>query len=284
MQGPHFPCPRGAMAGESICVTATGTVVIPIEEMPALRKAPGPADGPTVPGSLLRHADDHTVLAMSAVLQALATREPAAPEDAPNADWGVIVAPRYPGRLAVSSHLDRFLQQGPSGVSPLIIPTMSLHAAAGSVSLGLGLHGPSNGVGGGPGNLGQALLAGLAVIKTDPLVPGLWIVATGWSPEAVPGPKGKPVHPATGYAVALGLHRSAPGAPLRLTVELDATTGFDPDAEPGQLAKLASWLEGPRSEDWSLAVEGGLLLRLLASRVGMVASVEPGGLASRRAG
>ncbi len=284
MQGPHFGWARGGLSGDSAAVTASGTVAIPIEDMPALRKAPGPPDGRVVPGSLLRHADDHTVLAVAAVLRAMAHRDQGAQGDASCSDWGVIVAPRYPGRLAVSSHLDRFLQQGPSSVSPLIIPTMSLHAAAGSVSLGLGLHGPSYGVGGGPGNLGQALLAGLAAMETYPLVPGLWIVATGWSPEAVPGLKGKPVHPATGYAVALGLKRRPVGDSLCLTVESAAIADPARESEPDQLAELIAWLDGPRAEDWSLAIEGGLTLRLLVSRVGKVASVEPDVSASRRAG
>lgn len=280
MQGPHFGWPLGRLAGGSVRVTASGSVAIPIDDMPALRKAPGPADGPTIPGSLLRHADDHTVLAMSAVLQAMAQRA----GDATQSDWGVIVAPRYPGRLAVSSHLDRFLQQGPSSVSPLIIPTMSLHAAAGSVSLGLGLHGPSYGVGGGPGNLAQALLAGMAALGRDPLVPGLWVVATGWSPEAVPGPKGKPLRPATGYAVALGLERNGLGSPLRLMVERAATAEPSREAEPGQLAELAEWLNGPRAEDWSLDVEGGLTVRLLVVRAGMAVGVEPDNSGARLAG
>jgi hypothetical protein len=254
-------------------VTAVGTLAIPVEELPALRKAPGPsgADGPAIPGSLLRHADDHTVLALAAVLRARSSRrEQAGDGGERDADWGILVAPRYPGRLAVTPHLERFRRQGPGTVSPLIIPTMSLHAAAGSVSLALGLHGPSYGVGGGPGHLGQLLLAGLAALGRDPSVPGVWVVATGWDPEPIPDLKGKPLNAATGHAVALGLEPAATDADaeagafgLRLEARPGATGAPVPEGdEPGLLAGLLAWLEGPREADWSLVVPGGLAVGL----------------------
>jgi hypothetical protein len=257
-------------------VTAFGALAIPVEELAALRKAPGPMDGATIPGSLLRHADDHTVLALAAVLRARAARREAAggAEDR-DADWGVLIAPRYPGRLAVTPHLERFRRQGPTSVSPLIIPTMSLHAASGSVSLALGLHGPSYGVGGGPGHLAQALLAGLAAVGLDPAVPGLWVVATGWDPEPVPDLKGKPLNAATGYAVALALEPVAPDGALNLAVEVRPDATRDDADEPGRLAELAAWLEGPREGGWSLVSEGGLALVLTREPAGACVTNEP---------
>jgi hypothetical protein len=66
------------------------------DEVARLRAEPGPPLAvPPPPGSLLRHADDHTVLALAAVLRAAA----AFPQiGASFADWGVIAAPRWQGR------------------------------------------------------------------------------------------------------------------------------------------------------------------------------------------
>src|SRR5205823_2480660 len=78
------------------------------------------------------------------------------------AEWGLIAAPRFLGRIIAAGAMARFKTQGVPGMSPLIIPTLSLHAVAGSLSLALQTHGFNYGVGGGHGHLAEALLTGLA--------------------------------------------------------------------------------------------------------------------------
>lgn len=67
-------------------------------------------------------------------------------------------------------------------VSTHIVPQASLHAMAAAVSVGLGMHGPSLGVGGGADALADGLLT-LAALAATPGVDGWWLVATQFSAE-----------------------------------------------------------------------------------------------------
>src|SRR5688572_8864000 len=132
---------------EDACsVEAVGVWQGTAAELAALRREPGAL--PPRPGSVaaVRQAEDQTVAGLGALLAAV---DAAGWGGRAFADWGVVAAPRLAGRAAAAGILDRFGRQGPAGVSPLAIPTLSLHAQSGTLSLLLGIHGPNFGVGGG---------------------------------------------------------------------------------------------------------------------------------------
>ena len=101
---------------------------------------------------------------------------------------GRVAVPRagQPGRA-----LQSFLAEGVWGTSPHLIPHFALHSASGTISLGLGLHGPNLGVGGGLHAAAEGFLAALTWLSIGS-VPGVWLVLTGWSPELVPDRNGRP--------------------------------------------------------------------------------------------
>ena len=267
---PSVPVPGDMTA---CAVEAYGVVRVPVGEIAALRKAPGPSIGTKVPPSLMKHADHQTVLALAAVLTAA---HDFGWSDRSFADWGVIAAPRFLGRIGAASAMHKFSEAGASTVSPLIIPTMSLHAVAGSLSLAIQARGFNYGVGGGPGHLAEALLAGLAA-RDDGGVPGLWVVATGFDPEPIPDLSGQSLTPSTGYAVALALTPADPSS-VRLNLRLvtpspavEALPTPASDANGGEpltgLIALADFLTGrpssPRSKrSWSCPIDGGVAVAL----------------------
>lgn len=249
-------------------VEAYGVVKVPVAEIAGLRKAPGPLGGRKAPPSLLKHADHQTVLGLSAVLRAVHDFGWA---DRSFGEWGLIAAPRFLGRIIAAGAMERFKKQGAPGMSPLIIPTLSLHAVAGSLSLALKTHGFNYGVGGGHGHLAEALLAGLAA-RDDNGVPGVWVVVTQFSPEPVPDVSGNSTNPSIGYGVALAISSSA-AARSRLTLRVAPTAaavggpdddrdrdvaGFEP---PSGLVALAEFLlaapSGPRVRRWYCPLPGG---------------------------
>jgi hypothetical protein len=99
--------------------------------------------------------------------------------------WAVLVAPRFLGREATATTIQRFKAEGAWGVSPHMIPTRSLHSPSGTISLALKLHGPNFGVSGGPRGVSQVLRAAIAMLA-DRNVPGVWIMVSGWNPELIP--------------------------------------------------------------------------------------------------
>jgi hypothetical protein len=251
-------------------VEAFGVVRVPVEDIAALRKAPGPSVGTKIPLSLLKHADHQTLLALNAVLIAA---HAAGWQDRSFAEWGVIAAPRFLGRIIAAGSMYRFTQSGAPGVSPLIIPTLSLHAVAGSLSLALQAHGFNYGVGGGPSHLLEALSAGLAA-RDDGGVPGVWVVATGFDPEPIPDVSGHSLTPSTGHGVALAL-TADPASTARLNLRLVPTAPAAPEAVPepesdangGEpltpLIALADFLSAfskissPRPRRWYCPLPGG---------------------------
>jgi hypothetical protein len=117
--------------------------------------------------------------------------------------WGVVAAPRFLGRTTMATALPKFLAEGAWGVSPHTIPYLSLHAAAGAVSLALRVHGPNFGAGGGPDAEVEALLAAITMLHGHRL-PGVLVVIMGWDPELTPlAPAVEP--PSVCRAVALAL-------------------------------------------------------------------------------
>jgi hypothetical protein len=170
-------------------------------DVQALRRRPGPVpEGwKRVPPSLLRYADEQTVAGIAAVfaaIEAMATR----PERFH--DWGVVAASRYLGRANLAIALRSFIAEGVWGTSPHLIPHFALHSQSGTISLALGSHGPNLGVGGGLHSAADGFLTALTWLATG-VVPGVWLILSGWSPELVPAPHGN--GPPTGECQALAL-------------------------------------------------------------------------------
>ncbi len=241
-------------------VEAFGVMRLPFDEIARLRKNPGPSLGSKIPVSMLKHADHQTLLGLAAILKAA---QDCGWQEHTFADWGVIAAPRFLGRTPAAAAIDRFQTMGVSGMSPIIIPTLSLHAPAGSLSLAIKSHGFNYGVGGGPGHLTEALLAGLAA-QDDGDVPGVWVVATGFDPEPIPDVAGNSLVPSFGYAVALALVAKSTGK-TRLNLRIVPTAVVDLQSqamyEHPSLAELAEFLSdsdpGLRPRRWFGAIPGG---------------------------
>ena len=100
------------------------------------------------------------------------------------------------------------MAEGVWGTSPHLIPHFALHSASGTISLALGLHGPNLGVGGGLHAEAEGFLAALTWLAAG-VVPGVWLVLSGWSPELVPDPRGSA--PPAGECRALALALTAMG-------------------------------------------------------------------------
>ena len=158
-------------------------------DVSALRSRPGPVpEGwPRVPPSLLRYADEQTVAATAAVFAAIEAM--AVPPERFH-DWGVVAASRYLGRANLANALRSFMAEGVWGTSPHLIPHFALHSQSGTISLALGSHGPNLGVGGGLHAAADGFLTALTWLATG-VVPGVWLILSGWSPELVPSTSGR---------------------------------------------------------------------------------------------
>jgi hypothetical protein len=211
-------------------------------DVPSLRKKPGPipAGWARVPPSLLRYADEQTIAGTAAVFTAIEAMG-AAPDRFEA--WGVVAASRYLGRANLAIALRSFMAEGVWGTSPHLIPHFALHSASGSISLALGSHGPNLGVGGGLHAGSEGFLTALTWLSTG-IVPGVWLVLSGWSPELVPDPAGNTLHAGECLALALALVEVGDGAgqpTLRAVFGSDCR--LDGDA-PRDLASLAERLAG----------------------------------------
>ncbi len=162
---------------------------------------PSPPCPPLQP-SVLRHSDDQTITALAAVHSAIRQMGDCVPREFER--WGILVASCFLGRSTLLAAFNRFDAEGVWGVSPHLIPHYALHSPAGTLSLALGIRGPSLGVGGGPGAVFEGLLAALSWLAAG-VVPGLWLVQTAWSPELVPDPEGEPLGECECHALALAL-------------------------------------------------------------------------------
>jgi hypothetical protein len=222
-------------------------------DLPALRRRPGPVPEGWLrtPPSLLRYADEQTVTGTAAVFAAMATMG-ARPEGFEG--WGVVAASRYLGRASLAAALRSFRAEGVWGTSPHLIPHFALHSPSGTISLALGLHGSNLGIGGGLHSAAEGFLAAMTWLSTG-VVPGVWLVLSGWSPELIPDRRAVAVPaPAAGNAAdAAEIECRALAMALRPAGE--ATSGgpvvrvmFGGEAEhveaPVDLIRLAEGLKG----------------------------------------
>jgi hypothetical protein len=139
-------------------------------ELTALRRAG--------PGSLLRHADEQTVVAVAAIQRTLLSPNLAGLDFG---GWGVIAGPCWPGATGAATAMRQFTREGHRTASPHVIPHYSLHSPAATISLAFRCHGPAFGVSGGPGHVEETLLVAVAAMFAEEL-PGLWIVLSDGDP------------------------------------------------------------------------------------------------------
>ncbi len=244
-----------------------------VVELPAaiasLRDAPPPAGAPSLPARFLRHADEHTVLGVRAVQKAIAIlgRAPGAFDR-----WAVVAAPCGAGRPASARTLVQLLEGGGVTVSPHVVPQCSLHALASAVSVGLGMHGPNIGIGGGPDALAEGILAAFSILE-EPAVAGCWLVFTAWDEEPVLSPRGELPPDTPCRAVALGLDPvDCSGLRMSLwpTAASGKAAGFSLAERDSSLAAFSRRLAGMESASepdragvrWSLPLSWGGLLTL----------------------
>ncbi len=208
-------------------------------DMLVLRKKPGPVPEGwgRIPPSLLRYADEQTIVATAAVFSAIQAMG-SHPDQFK--DWGVVVASRYLGRANLAVALRSFAADGVWGTSPHLIPHFALHSASGTISLALGSHGPNLGAGGGLHTVSEGFLAALTWLSTG-VVPGVWLVTSGWSPELVPDPRGDA--PVAGECLALalalaGIDDEADGPVFRAIFGSDAPPDGDLPSDPAWLAEI----------------------------------------------
>jgi len=269
MTTPHLSCPVAVHATATCRAAGIGV----------LREAPVPG-APPLPPRFLRHADEHTVVGIRAVQEAMAAlgQRPGNPRASASDRFAVVAAPCGAGRPVSARTLVNLREGGPVTVSPHVVPQCSLHALASAVSVGLRIHGPNIGVGGGPEALSEAFVTALSLLD-EPGVEGCWLVLTAWDEEPVLDDRGDVPGDAVCRGVALALDRAATGS-LRLSLRtvprvavLDAAATTSPPGHPS-LAALAILLEqagrpgGPNLPGdcdgclWSLRLGWGAMVNL----------------------
>lgn len=224
---PSQPPPSSAPATTHCGLVAHAACDLPGPDVDGLRRSPGPRCGKPLPTSTLKHADEQTLVVLETVGRAIADFGLAAGVDDRFRDWGMLVAPRFLGRVTVGPSVQRYRAEGAWGVSPHLIPHRSLHSVSGTVSQALRAHGPNFGAGGGPGFVGEGLLAGMALLETMNL-PGLWLVFSQLDPELPAADAFRTDRRAIFQALALALVPDGEAAPHRLQLTCGATGRGDP--------------------------------------------------------
>jgi hypothetical protein len=233
-------------------VMGSGLLQMSPRDVPALRRKPGPVPEGwrRTPPSLLRYSDEQTVAGTAAVFTAI---EALGVSPDRFEGWGVVSASRYLGRETLAAALRTFRAEGVWGISPHLIPHYALHCSSGTISLALGLHGPNLGVGGGARATAEGVLVALTWLAAG-VVPGVWLVLSGWSPEWIPGQNID--SPATGECQALALALTPGGTETgRPAIRLVTGEESTPLTAPVDLVGLAG----------SLRTRGGLSPRTIAT-------------------
>lgn len=249
-------------------VVAAGSAAVPLGQFAELRKAPPKFGGTELQGHFLKHADEQTIVALQAIGQAIAAYDL---DPRQMTDWGIIAAPRYIGRLAGASILDRFARLGGSGVPPHAVAQNSLHSISGAASIALGLHGPNVGVGGGPWAIGDGIAAALTLFDTV-RVPGIWLLMTQFDPEPLPDEVGRPLNESVCHAVALALAAGGAGeSHLTLrpgTAATRAAVARWPEPTVAEIAACARAAKRGLTSRWAcwLPWGGRIELRLASAR------------------
>jgi hypothetical protein len=193
---------------------------------------PMPSGWSPVHPSLLRQAEDQTIVSLAAVRGSLERLHDHGPERL--SSWGILAATRFLGRSVLAQTIAGFHTEGVWSVSPHLIPHVTLHSPAGAISLAMGIHGPNLGIGGGPGAVFEGFLTALTWIGSG-MVPGLWLVISGWSPDFVPNPRGEPIADCECQALALALVHSGTSGCGHSSLALAASDNGEPVPKPDLL-------------------------------------------------
>src|SRR3954451_18578821 len=110
--------PQGNRGERSLSLRGFRSARADLAAIAAMRKSLPAWVPPDMPGHFLKHADEQTVLAVAALDQAICSSGlgPGAYRD-----WAIIAAPRFIGRIAGTSALDRFSRGGGPAISPHLI-------------------------------------------------------------------------------------------------------------------------------------------------------------------
>ena len=189
----HGSIPNAEAVSAACGVASHALVEATLADIPGLRDQPVPEGISALPPRFLRHCDEQTVVGMRAVLAAIAAH----PEPRPSfTDYGVVASACQSGRIATAQSLAMLRTAGGVAVSPHIVPQCSLHSVAGAVSVALGMHGPNIGASGGQHAVSEGLFTCLSLLATSAVtgesLPGIWLVASGWTQEPSLDAAGKP--------------------------------------------------------------------------------------------
>jgi hypothetical protein len=184
-----------------LAIAARGAVRLTIAEMAAMRKQPPACFSPKLSPLFLKHSDEQTLAALAALYQA---RADFGLENEDFGSWAVVSISRYLGRPAFAALIDRYAIDGAWGVSVQVIPHRTAHSVSGTISLGLGMHGPCIGVNGGVDGENTGLLA-LPCLMQSGQWRGVWLMCCHWSPEPAVDQKGNIVSDSVCLATALAL-------------------------------------------------------------------------------
>jgi hypothetical protein len=252
----------GEAVSLTVCCQVAGFAGLRIapEAVPALRRQPAYAGREPLPPTFLKNADGQTVVGLAAVFQAIQTHGLASVDFS---SWGVVAAPGYLGRSHMAQAMHRFRLEGAWGVSPHIVPHLSLHAVAGTVSLALKSHGPNLGIGGGPEAAAEGIMMA-ATLLAEQRLPGLWVVLTGHAAEYIPPDPARPDErspdPVECEAAALALVPDSGGcSQLRIRLRVSAgKSNHHPTRPPFTLNSLVTALSHPgeATGSWSLGDTG----------------------------
>jgi hypothetical protein len=256
--GAKMPRKRAAVVTDCSIEGFAG-VRLSLENVAQLRKQPSPPFGAPLPANFLKHAEEQTIAALTAVYRA--KQNHGVNGDLGFKDWGVVACPRFLGRPAMAASLPRFFAEGAWAVSPHMIPHRSLHSISGTISQALKIHGPNYGVGGGPGGEQEALLSAVSLLEAQRL-PGVWLVFTRLDPELVPDLSGAPTEGTECIAFAVALRPAAVSQPnlrLRLQFNTYPPVGYTEGVQSSlDLAAMQSAVErAAAGESSGLLVAGG---------------------------
>jgi hypothetical protein len=232
-----------------------------------LRTNPGNwSAGSESPASHLKLVDEQAVLATVALLRAV---NGASWQDRSFTEWAVVAAPKFLGRMRGTAAFARFLRLGPRSMSPILIPTLSLHSISGVISLILQSRGSNFGAGGDRSHVSEGLLTGLA-FQHGRKLPGVWVILTGWEPESIPDDNGRSTNSILGYGIAMALVDESSTEPgMRLHYD---PTPVHNTFVPISIGDLAGKLRDPQPMNaWNCPVKGGGIITLARSVQSMTA-------------
>ncbi len=228
-------------------VTAWAAVTMPLSEIDGLRAQPGPQYKQPLGPKTLRFADELTVSGMSAMLHAINSFRL---QDVSFADWGVIAAPRFAGRMITAANIAKQASDPHFSISPHIIPNHCLHSVSGAASVALGIRGPNFGVGGGPNAVPELFVTALSLLAEN-RVPGIWLILAEFDPEPMPDRAGGARNSVTAHGVALAIQVSGASGRLRLVRS-------PVSASSGTVRDLAEFLShrSPDRRQWRCGLAG----------------------------